>query len=696
MAVIDTVADKPHLSELNSAQRSAAIYGIPSDEKVGCTPPLLVIAGAGTGKTKMLTHRVAHLILSGADPRRILLLTFARRMAAEMTRRVEHICARAFKGRSTIPADAVEWSGTFHAMGAKLLRLHAETIGLDPSYSIVDRSDAEDLMDVVRDELRLSETRSRFPKKSTCLAIYSYTVNAQTPLRQTLTSAFPWCVDWESDLMNLFGGYVAAKQAQGVLDYDDLLLYWAKMSEIPEVAQLVARRFDHILVDEYQDTNALQATILRGLKPEGLGLTVVGDDAQSIYSFRSATVRNILDFPAQFDPPAITLKLEQNYRSTQPILEACNRVISHASEGYPKTLYSKRQDGGKPLLAMVPDEASQVDFVIDRVLVNREAGMELKEQAVLMRASSHSSQLEIELTRRNIPFVKFGGLKFLEAGHIKDVLAILRWAENPKDQIAGRRVLKLVPGVGSAIARRALTLLNGAERGFTTLAGFVPPKAAAATWSELLRLMNDLAVSKEWVSEIERLRLWYDPLLALHYESTHTRAGDLDQLEKIATQHPSRLAFLSDLALDPPEAVGAEAGPPIKDEDWLILSTIHSAKGQEWKAVYILNVIDGCIPSDLSTDTTEAIEEERRLLYVAMSRAKDDLVLMQPMRFYVRGQTSFADKHVYVPRSRFLLDQDIGSFEIVSPSALQSGGSAAAEMTPRVDLKSAMRQMWGS
>lgn len=694
MDIMETVALLPHLAELNAAQRAAVTYGVTEHEWVRGTPPLLIIAGAGSGKTKTLTHRVAHLVLNGAAPRRILLMTFARRMAAEMTRRVEDICARAFNGRAAVSADVIEWSGTFHAVGAKLLRLHAETIGLDPSFSILDRGDAEDLMDLVRDELGLSATRNRFPKKSTCLAIYSYAVNAQTDLHQMLVRAFPWCSEWEDALARLFTAYVSAKQAQGVLDYDDLLLYWAKMMEIPEVAQLVARRFDHVLVDEYQDTNALQASILRGLKQDGQGLTVVGDDAQSIYSFRSATVRNILDFPALFDPPAMIIRLEQNYRSTQAILTVCNRVISHALEGFPKTLFSKRSDGSKPILAMVPDEAAQVEFVVNHVLANRETGMELRDQAVLMRASHHSGQLEIELARRNIPFIKYGGLKFLEAAHIKDVLAILRWAENPRDRVAGLRVLKLLPGIGSAVARRALDLLDGGERSFSSLETFKPPTAASDGWAALVPLMNELAGSKEWTVEIERLRHWYDPLLAIRHESAHTRFGDLDQLERIATQHPSRLAFLTDLALDPPEAVGAEAGPPLKDEDWLILSTIHSAKGQEWRAVCVLNVVDGCIPSDLATGTVEEIEEERRLLYVAMTRARDDLVLVQPMRYYVRGHASTSDKHVYAPRSRFISEQDISAFELATPPAPLTTAELVDGAAPRVDLKAAMRRMW--
>ncbi|MDB5812353.1 MAG: ATP-dependent helicase [Betaproteobacteria bacterium] len=694
MDTLDIANAPPYLAELNAAQRAAATFGIGAahgDAQTGTAAPLLIIAGAGTGKTRTLTHRVAHLVLNGADPRRILLMTFARRMAAQMTKRVEHICALALSGR--MAGAHIAWSGTFHAIGARLLRMHAESIGLNPSFSILDRGDAEDLVDLVRDDLGLAKSRKRFPKKSTCLAIYSYAVNAQTPLKQTLKHAFPWCAEWEDALTQLFGAYVEAKQAQGALDYDDLLLYWAKMMEHPALAATVARRFDHVLVDEYQDTNALQAAVLLGLKPDGRGLTVVGDDAQAIYSFRSATVRNILDFPALFDPPAHTTRLEQNYRSTQVILDACNAVIGRASEGYAKELFSSRSEPNKPVIAMVADEAAQVDFIVARILANREAGMELRDQAVLMRASHHSGELEIELTRRNIPFVKFGGLKFLEAAHVKDVLAILRWAENPRDQVAALRVLKLMPGVGPAAARRALGHMNGSVGNFSALATFTPPAAARDFWSALVDLMKELCAAKEWKAEIERLRLWYDPLLALRYDSPHTRLGDLDQLERIATQHPSRVAFLTDLALDPPEAAGAEAGPPLKDEDWLILSTIHSAKGQEWRAVYVLNVVDGCIPSDLATDTSAEIEEERRLLYVAMTRARDDLVLMQPLRYYVRGQRAGSDRHIYAPRSRFIASEDIDRFEIMTAAMRPTSGDIAEIVEP-VDLKAAMRRMW--
>ena len=433
--------------DLNESQRAAVEYGIGGGRP---SPPLLIIAGAGTGKTKTLAHRVAHLVLNGTDPQRILLLTFTRRAAAEMTRRAARILGEARRTSHAIgtgvPAYDIGWSGTFHAIANRLLRFHAHGIGMDPSFTVLDRSDSADLMNLVRNDLGLSKKATRFPKKDTCLAIYSHAVNACCELAGTLVTAFPWCADWPDELKELFRAYVIAKQRNNVLDYDDLLLYWRHMMEEPALAAEVGARFDHVLVDEYQDTNALQAAILLRMKPDGRGLTVVGDDAQSIYSFRAATVRNILDFPKHFSPPATVVTLEQNYRSTQPILDASNAVIGLAPERYSKRLFSTKLSGEKPQFISAADEPAQVQYVVERILEHREAGIDLKRQAVLFRAAHHSAALEVELARRNIPFVKYGGLKFLEAAHVKDVLCVLRWAENPRDAVAGFRVLQLLPG----------------------------------------------------------------------------------------------------------------------------------------------------------------------------------------------------------------------------------------------------------
>ncbi|HEX7935169.1 MAG TPA: ATP-dependent helicase, partial [Paraburkholderia sp.] len=441
------------LAKLNDAQREAVEFGADTPH----APPgaLLVIAGAGSGKTNTLAHRVANLVVKGADPRRILLLTFSRRAALEMTRRVTRIATAALGTRAAL-AQGLTWSGTFHGVGARLLREYAELIGLAPAFTINDREDSADLMNLVRHELGLSAKERRFPAKGACFAIYSRVVNTGASLGQVLESAFPWCREWEADLRMLFAAYVDAKQKQSVLDYDDLLLYWSHMAAEPAIAADLSARFDHVLVDEYQDTNRLQASILLALKPDGRGLTVVGDDAQSIYSFRGATVRNILDFPAQFDPPATRVTLERNYRSTEPILAASNAVIELASERYTKNLWTDKASAQRPRLVTVADEADQARYVVEQVLEAREQGMKLKSQAVLFRAAHHSAALEIELTRRNIPFVKFGGLKFLDSVHVKDVLAVLRWAENPRDRVAGFRVVQLLPGVGPATAAKVL------------------------------------------------------------------------------------------------------------------------------------------------------------------------------------------------------------------------------------------------
>ncbi len=474
----DTVATQvaSYLAKLNDAQREAVEFG--ADTPDAPAGPLLVIAGAGSGKTNTLAHRVAHLLVKGADPHRILLLTFSRRAALEMTRRVTRIAIGALGSKSAI-AQGLTWSGTFHGIGARLLRDYADLVGLSPSFTINDREDSADLMNLVRHELGLSAKEKRFPAKSTCFAIYSRVVNTGASLATVLDQAFPWCREWEPDLRRLFAAYVNAKQSQSVLDYDDLLLYWSHLAAEPSLAADLSRRFDHVLVDEYQDTNRLQASILLSMKPDGRGLTVVGDDAQSIYSFRGATVRNILDFPNHFDPPARCVTLERNYRSTQPILAASNAVIGLASERYTKNLWTDRACEQKPRIVSVADEADQARYVVEKVLEAREAGMTLKSQAVLFRAAHHSAALEIELTRRNIPFVKFGGLKFLDSVHVKDVLAVLRWAENPRDRVAGFRVVQLLPGIGPAIAGRVLDQVSNGDAPNTprALASFAAPPA---------------------------------------------------------------------------------------------------------------------------------------------------------------------------------------------------------------------------
>ena len=682
-----------YLDCLNWEQRRAAEHGV-AGRGANVAAPLLVIAGAGSGKTDTLAHRVAHLVVHGADPSRILLLTFSRRAASEMQRRVERIVASALGQPTGGGRTSISWSGTFHAIGVRLLRMYAHVIGLDPAFTVHDREDSADLMNLVRHELGLSDKAQRFPLKATCLAIYSRTVNAAQPLNRVLARQFPWCAEWKDDLQHLFAAYVEAKQRQGVLDYDDLLLYWGELMAVPELAADVGGHFDHVLVDEYQDTNALQAKILLRLKPTGSGLTVVGDDAQAIYGFRAATVRNILDFPAHFQPPARVVTLERNYRSTQPILTASNAVIGLARERFTKNLRSERGAGTKPALVTVIDEAAQVDCVVSAILQNREAGTSLKEQAVLFRTAHHSAMLEIELMRRNIPFLKYGGLKFVEAAHVKDMLALLRWAENPADRVTGFRVLQLLDGIGPATAGKVLERMAG-QTPADALATFQPPAKAADAWRNLVVLMQRLQAAAGWPAELDLVRQWYQPHLEQRHADAVVRAADLDQLQRIAAGYGSRAHFLTDLTLDPPSASSGESGTPRLDEDYLILSTIHSAKGQEWRAVFVLNVVDGCIPSDMATGSAEEIEEERRLLYVAMTRAKDQLMLLVPQRFYVHQQARRGDKHLYAARTRFIPAGLIEHFELGSwsPStrAPHPDGPRAAAT---IDIGARMREMW--
>ena len=680
-------------ASLNDQQRSAVEHGLVDGGLREIPGPLLVIAGAGSGKTMTLASRVAKLVLAGADPQRILLLTFSRRAAQEMQRRVGRVLHQALGFASTQRAPQLHWAGTFHGIGARLLREYAPQIGLAENFTIQDRGDSEDLIGLVRHGLKFATTKNRFPLKGTCLAIYSRALNSQQPLDELLRTVYPWCQVWDGELKQLFRAYVTEKQAQCILDYDDLLLYWSQMLTEPVLAAHVSARFDHVLVDEYQDTNRLQAAILHALKPDGRGLVVVGDDAQSIYSFRAAEVRNILDFPAQFEPPARIVTLERNYRSTQPILDASNAVIALAARRFSKQLWSDAASSQRPSLVTVQDESAQAAWVADQVLRHREAGIRLTGQAALFRSSHHSAALELELTRRNIPFVKFGGLKFLEAAHVKDVLSVLRWVHNPRSRMAGLRVAQLVPGIGTASAKRLLDSMAQADDPVAALHTFRPPPAAAVDWPAWVATFDALRAESRWPSDLAQANAWYRPQLRRLHDDAAIREGDLAQLERIASGYGSRQSFLAELTLDPPEATSDEAGPPSRDEDYMILSTIHSAKGQEWKAVYVLNAVDGCIPSDMSTGNAIEIEEERRLLYVAMTRARRHLHLLVPQRFYVTQQAQRGDRHLYGSLTRFIPPDLAHCFEPQSEEA-PDDGSPALLPNLTLDLGASVRSMW--
>lgn len=631
---------------LNPAQVDAVTHG---------SGPLLVIAGAGTGKTTTLGCRVAHLIETGTPPERILLLTFSRRAAAEMLSRARSLTN---DGR----AQRV-WGGTFHAIAVRLLRLYGRAVGVQPDFSVLDQSDTADLLNLIRSSRADLYARKRLVRKETLADIYSRTVNAAQPLITVLERFFPWCADDKAAIAGIFTTYTARKRESNVLDYDDLLLYCNALIG-SATGERVSRGFDHVLVDEYQDVNSLQAQMLVGLHRWIPNITAVGDDAQAIYSFRSATVEHILNFPRIFAGTRV-VALEQNYRATGPLLAASNAVIVMARERHEKTLFPSRPGGQRPQLITCRDEAVQATAVCESVLRSREAGIALLRQAVLFRTSHHSDLLEVELGRHNIPYVKYGGLKFLEAAHVKDVVAILRILDNPRDAVSWFRVLQLQEGVGPGTARHIITAIgldasNGDAsplRGLITGA-FEVPQTARESMEPLRALLAELSddhAALPLSTQIERIRRFCEPVFARLYHNSDVRLRDIEQLEVLATSAGSRTSFLTDLALDPPNATSDLAGPPLLDEDYLVLSTIHSAKGGEWDAVRIIHASDGMIPSDMATGDAATIEEERRLLYVAMTRARDVLEVYFPLRYYrrPRGQS---DAHGYAQLTRFLPD----------------------------------------
>jgi DNA helicase-2/ATP-dependent DNA helicase PcrA len=691
-----------HLEKLNAPQRKAVVHGEPLAEKGYRSRPLLIVAGAGTGKTETLAHRVAHLVLNGVDPARILLLTFTRRAATEMRRRAHEITRKALDdtlgGLAQSIAQRLTWTGTFHSIGNRLLRHYAPHVQLDPHFSVIDRADSADLMDSVRQELGLAEKQQRFPRKETCLQIYSHRVNTRASLGQTLQDHFPWCAQWEPELTHLYRVYVEQKQHSRLLDYDDLLLYWHGMMAEPRLAQHIGAHFDHVLVDEYQDTNRLQAEILNALKPDGAGLAVVGDDAQAIYSFRAAAVENILGFPERFRPPAEVVTLAQNFRSTQQVLDVANAVMAEAPRQHRKYLLSIRGEGARPRVVTVDELQSQAEFVCNEVLKRREANIPLRRQAVLFRSASHSDLLEVELVKRKVPFVKYGGLKFLEAAHIKDLLAVLRWADNPRNTLAAFRTLQLLPGMGPVNARAAIEHLEAGGHSFAALKNFTPPQTPERDWGRLLELLQGLAdPQRPWPGQLHAAREWYRPHFERLYEHFHTRLGDLEQLELLSGQFPSRERFLTELTLDPPNATSDLASRPTLDEDYLVLSTIHSAKGMEWDTVYVLNVVDGSFPSEFSAGKAELIEEERRLLYVALTRAQNELLLMVPLKFHLTHQSRHGDAHVYGGRSRFMTEKVLKTLDPVTfhGAALGSGEALAdSSATVTLDVGARLRDMW--
>ena len=654
------------LDELNPEQLAAATH--PGG-------PLLILAGAGTGKTTTLCSRVAWLVTEGVAPERIMLLTFTRRAAREMLQRARSLVA--------MPAGyGGVLGGTFHSVAHRFVRMHASSLGLTPGFAVLDPGDAADLLDLIREEHGHAQSKRRFPKKSTLLDVYSRTVNFQRQLSDVVAEAFPWCEEHVESMAMLFKAYTTRKRSLGVLDLDDLLLYWRALAADEVIGAAMQDGIDHLLIDEYQDVNGLQVDIVRSLRRTCPELTAVGDDLQAIYGWRSASAEHILGFPDQF-PGTTVVTLERNYRSSQPILDTANAVGEQASRSFRKRLHTESRDGRRPELLFIRDEAAQAGEVCERVLAAREQGSELRRQAVLMRTSHDSDLLELELARRQIPFVKYGGLRYLEAAHVKDLIALFRLVGNPGNELAWFRLLQLVEGVGPVTARRVLdALVSEVGAGTPELLAWerarehLPAGARAPADSVVHALIDARSDPSRPGVQAERLRDAIAPLITARYPDGAIRLQDLDQLVAAARESSELGHFAAELAIDPPQSSADLAGPPHLDEDYLVLSTIHSAKGLEWDGVHVLALYDGNFPACMSAGNSESIDEERRLLYVAITRARRQLHLYVPVRYYHRPH-GIDDAHGYGKPSRFLTDGVRSTCEITRAADDHVGGLSA-------------------
>jgi len=617
-------------NELNKAQLEAveSING-----------PYLVIAGAGSGKTRVLVHRVAYLVEQGASPDQILLLTFTRRAAEEMLRRASLLLDERCKKVS---------GGTFHSFANMILRKYAKLLEISNNFTILDQADAEDAVNLVRLQSGYHKSEKRFPRKHAILEVISKSVNKSEDIADVLYDEYPQFMEFAEEIKKIRQEYNKYKRQKSLLDYDDLLVFLKHLlSKHEDVRASLSARYKYIMVDEYQDTNKLQAHIACLLAADHANIMVVGDDAQSIYSFRGANFKNIIDFPKIFKNTRI-ITLEENYRSTQPILTLANAVINQAKEKFEKHLYTKKKEGNMPVFIDCPDENSQSRFVADKILELREEGVALREIAVLFRSGWHSNDLEIELASRNIPFAKYGGQKFVEAAHIKDLLSYLRIAYNGLDQVSWLRALLLIPKIGPKTATKIIETVIDDTKGKEWL-------SKNGELSRLLELLKSVDCQRDAPAKIiERFLSYYQPLLKIKYDDFNKRLNDLDSLLRIADRYKTTEQFLADMALEPPERSLVEAGKRDKDDAPLTLSTIHSAKGLEWHTVFLIYVAEGHLPSYLSLETDEEIEEERRLFYVAATRAKANLFLLKPR--IDRSPRSFMNDggSVFTQVSRFL------------------------------------------
>jgi DNA helicase-2/ATP-dependent DNA helicase PcrA len=663
------------LEELNDEQRQAATHA---------GGPLLVLAGAGTGKTGTLVARAAWLRGQGVEASRILLLTFTRRAADDMLARVAQ--------RHGNSGDRI-CGGTFHAIAHRIIRAHAESFSLPPAFSVIDPADVSDVLDTLRADHDLVGVKRRAPRAQVCADIYTRCVNTQTTIAEVVAESFPWVREFTGQLAGLFRDYVAHKRRHALVDFDDLLLLWRAALADPAAGPALRGLFDAVLVDEYQDVNAVQAEIVRLLRPDGDGLTCVGDDAQAVYGFRGADPEHLRALAGAY-PGLTVIRLVRNYRSKDSVLRLANTVRPQ-SDGLELELTGVRGTGLTPQLVRCYDEATQAREIAAKVLDAHECGRMLREQAVLVRAAHHSDVLEVELTARGIPFVKYGGLRFTEAAHVKDFMAAARIVANPADHLAWFRVVRLHEGIGPAIARRIVDGLQPADprpfERWPAAVDTVPARYRSAVAATLTALAGAADLERTADRAVAILAALADPLKARYPDYT-ARIADLERLADAASSRPSLHDALVELTLDPPASGSDLAGEPRLDDDYVIISTVHSAKGLEWPVVHLPHLVDGAVPSDMALGSQEGLAEERRLFYVAVTRARDELYLYSPLRMHIHRSIR-DDRHGYAQISRFLDTRAQALCEVVEAAGREPVVPRVAHLAATVDA--ALESLWG-
>jgi DNA helicase-2/ATP-dependent DNA helicase PcrA len=666
------------LDVLNDDQRRAATH------RGG---PLLILAGAGTGKTGTLVARAAWLREQGTQASRILLLTFTRRAADDMLARAQPPDSSA--------AERI-FGGTFHAVAHRIIRAHAEAFALPPEFTVIDPADAADIMDTLRDANGLVGTTAgrRTPRAATCAEIYSRCVSTSTHLADVVAAGYPWCVPFAEQIASLFTGFVSYKRRHGLVDFDDLLLLWRAALTDPAAGPALRGLFDAVLVDEYQDVNAVQAEIVRLLRPGGDGLTCVGDDAQAIYAFRGADPAHLRELAGSYANLSV-IRLSRNYRSRRGVLRLAN-VIRPQFDGLELSLMAERGDGHRPQLIRCHDEATQAREICARILADHESGVRLQDQAVLVRAAHHSDLLEIELSARGIPYVKYGGLRFTEAAHVKDFLAAARIVANPADDLAWFRLLRLHEGVGPVLARRVIEALRIAEpepfSRWPDAEETLPQRSASTVGPTVRQLVAAAELDGTAVRATAILAALRDPLAA-RYADAAVRFADLERLADAAADSPSLHDALVQLALDPPLSASDLAGKPRLDDDFVVISTMHSAKGLEWPVVHVPQLVDGAVPSDMALTTPAGLEEEQRLFYVAVTRARDRLYLYAPLRMH-HHRLAADDRHSYAQLTRFLDDAALAHCEVTQAAPPRPVLRPIAPLAASVDRD--LASLWGT